>query len=78
MSVKRWRMRGFKEREKGNDAADVAKAEGRWIKTEVLLDEAEKAIEELGGLLDHVNKEWKKIDNHVIGHILRPPPSRRQ
>ena len=29
---------------------------------------------QLGGLLDQVNKEWKKIDNHVIGHILHSPP----
>jgi hypothetical protein len=76
ISAKRWRkqIEGFKEREKGNDAADVAKAEASRIKTEGLLDEAEKAMEELGGLLNQVNKEWKKIDNRVIGHILRSPP----
>ncbi|OBZ67803.1 hypothetical protein A0H81_12435, partial [Grifola frondosa] len=61
------------KREKDNDAADVAKAEASRIKTEGLLDEAEKAMEELGGLLDQV-KEWKKINNRVIGHILRSPP----
>lgn len=76
VSAKRWRkqIEGFKEREKGNDAADAAKAEASRIKTERLLDEAEKAMEELGRLLDRVNKEWKKIDNRVIGHILRSPP----
>jgi len=25
-------------------------------------------------LLDRVNKEWKKIDNRVIGHTLHSPP----
>ena len=76
ISAKRWRkqIEGFKEREKGNDAADVAKAEASRIKTEGLLDEAEKAMEGLERLLNQVNKEWKKIDNRVIGHILRSPP----
>lgn len=64
----------FKERENGNDAADVVKAEATRIKTERLLDKAGKAIEELGGFLDRVNKEWKKFDNRFIGHILRSPP----
>jgi len=31
-------------------------------------------MEELGRLLDQVNKEWKKIDNRVIGHIIHSPP----
>lgn len=76
ISAKRWRkqIEGFKEREKGNDAADATKAEASRIKTEGLLDEAEKAMEELGGLFNQVNNEWKKIDNRVIGHILRSPP----
>ena len=76
ISAKRWRkqIEGFKEMEKGNDAADVAKAGASRIKTEGLLDEAEKAMEELGGFLDQVNKEWKKVDKRVIGHILRSPP----
>jgi hypothetical protein len=61
--------------QEGNDAADVAEVEASRIKTEGLLDEAEKAMEKLEGLLDQVNnKEWKKIDNRVIGHILRSPP----
>lgn len=76
ISAKRWgkRIGGFKERENGNDVADVAKAEASRIKTEGLLDEAENATKELGGLLDQVDKEWKEIDNRVIGHILRSPP----
>ena len=31
-------------------------------------------MEELGGLLDQVNKEWKKIDSRVVDHILRSHP----
>ena len=75
-SAKRWRkqIEGFKEREKGSDVADVAKAEASRIKTEALLDEAEKAIVELGRLLNQVDKEWKKISSRVISHILRSPP----
>jgi len=76
ISAKRWRkqIEGFKEREKGNDAADIAKAEASRIKTEGLLDKAEKTMEELEGFLHQVKKEWKKFDNRVIGHILRSPP----
>ena len=76
VSAKHWKkqIEGFKEREKRNDAADAARAEASRIKTEGLLDEAEKTMEELEGLLNRVNKEWKKIDNRVIGHILRSPP----
>jgi len=45
ISAKRWRKQigGFKEREKGNDAADVAKAEASRIKTEGLLDKVAPA-----------------------------------
>lgn len=75
--AKLWRkqIEGFKEREKGNDAADVATAEARRIKTEGLLDEAEKAMEELGGLLAQVNKEWKKPNNRIIGTSSARQPS---
>ncbi|THH10642.1 hypothetical protein EW146_g8312 [Bondarzewia mesenterica] len=76
ISAKYWRkqIEGYKETEKGNDAADAAEAEASRIKTEGLLDEVEKAMEKLEGLLDQVNKKWKKIDNRVIGHVLRSPP----
>jgi len=38
-----------------------------------LLDKADKATEALAALLDRVNKDWKKLDNRVLGHILRSP-----
>ncbi|KAG9075984.1 hypothetical protein FRC06_009779, partial [Ceratobasidium sp. 370] len=63
-----------KEQEKGNDAADVAKAEEYRIETEKLLDKAGEATVELAGFLDQVNKEWRKIRNRVIGRVLRSPP----
>ena len=71
-----WRrqIEWYKERENGNDAADAAKAEENRIKTEGILDEAGKAIAEVERFGDWVNKEWKKINNRVIGHILRSPP----
>ncbi|KAG9080475.1 hypothetical protein FRC06_006532 [Ceratobasidium sp. 370] len=62
------------EEEKGADAADVANTEASRVKTEGWLDEAEKAMEALARFLERVNKEWKKIDNRVIGHVLRSPP----
>jgi len=30
-------------------------------------------MEALGALLDQVKKDWKKLDNRVIGHVLRSP-----
>ena len=46
---------------------------GGRIETRGLLEKAEKAMEALGGLLHQVNKNWKKLDNRVLGHILRSP-----
>lgn len=73
--TKLWRKqtKGFEEREKGTNAADVVKAKAARIKTQRLLDEAEKAMEALGAFLDQVNKDWNKLDNRVLGHILRSP-----
>ena len=31
-------------------------------------------MEALGALLDRVNKDWKKLDNRVLGHVLRSLP----
>ena len=30
-------------------------------------------MEALGALLDRVNKDWKKLDNRALGHVLRFP-----
>ncbi|KAJ7691634.1 hypothetical protein B0H17DRAFT_1179591 [Mycena rosella] len=75
ITAKRWRkqIEGFEEREKGTNAVHVEKARAARIETEGLLDKAEKAMEALGALLDQVNKDWKKLDNRVLGHILRSP-----
>jgi len=43
------------------------------IETQGLLDEAEKAMEALKVLLDQINKDWKKLGDHIVGHILRSP-----
>jgi hypothetical protein len=73
--VRRWReqIEELEVRENGIDAADVEMAKAARIETRMLLDKAEKAIEALGVLLDRVNKDWKKLDNRVLGHILRSP-----
>ena len=75
MSVKRRRKRvaEFEEREKGTDAVDVEMAKANRIETERLMGVTEKAMVELGKLLDQVNKHWKKLDDRVLGHILRSP-----
>jgi len=78
IAVDRWRkhIRGFVEREKGTDAVDVEKAKASRIETQGLLDKAENAMEALGALLDWVNKHWKKLDNRVLGPVLRSPAIR--
>ncbi|KAJ7602542.1 hypothetical protein B0H17DRAFT_1222761 [Mycena rosella] len=77
ITAKRWRkqIEGFEEREKGTNAVHVEKAKAARIETEGLLDKAGRRWRALGALLDQVNKDWKKLDNRVLGHILRPQPS---
>ena len=74
--VKRWRkqIEGFVEKEKGTNTVDVQKAKAVRIGTRGLLDKAENVMEALGALLDRVNKDWKKLDNRVFGHVLRSLP----
>jgi len=75
IAVKRWRQQieGFVEREKSTNTVDVEKAKAARIETRGLLDKAENAMEALGALLDRVKKDWKKLDDRVLGHILRSP-----
>ena len=76
IAAERWRrqIKGFEEREKGINAADVEKAKEARMETQGLLDKADNAMEALGILLNQVNKDWKKLGNRVLGHILRSPP----
>jgi len=73
--VKLWRkqIEGFEKREKGTNAVDAEKAEAARIEIQGLLDKTEKAVEALLTLLNQVNKDWNKLDNRVLGHILRSP-----
>lgn len=63
----------FEERDKSTNAVNVERAKATRIETQGLLDKAEKAMEALGMFLDQVNKDWKKLNNRVLGHILRSP-----
>ena len=75
ITVELWRQQieDLEEREKGTNTVDVEKAKTTRIETQGLLDKAEKAMEALGVLLKQVNKDWKKLYNRVLGHILRSP-----
>jgi hypothetical protein len=77
IAVKRWRkqIEGFveKEKEKGTNTVNIEKAKVARIETQRLLDKTEDAIEALTILLDHVNKDWKKLNNRILGHIVRSP-----
>ncbi|KAK0207441.1 hypothetical protein IW262DRAFT_1450873 [Armillaria fumosa] len=78
IAAKRWRkqIEGFEKREKGTNTVDAEKAKAARIETQRLLDKAEKAMEALGALLDQIDKDWKKLDNRVLGPILRSPAIR--
>ena len=75
IAIQHWRNRieWFMEREKGTNTVDVEKAKAARVETRGLLDKAESAMEALGVLLNRVNKDWKKLDNRVLGHVLCSP-----
>ena len=75
MEVQRLRtwIEGYTEKEKGTVPSEVEKAKARRMESQRSLDKAEKAIEVLGGLLDQVNKDWKKLNNRVLDHVLCAP-----
>jgi hypothetical protein len=63
----------FEKMERGTNTVDVEKATAARIETQGMLDKAERAIEALRVLLYRVNKDWKKLNNRVLGHILYSP-----
>ena len=73
--VELWRaqIEMFVEREKGTNTVDAEKAKEDRIETQRLLDKAENAMEALEALLSRVNKDWKKLNNRVLGNVLRSP-----
>ncbi|KAF8552333.1 hypothetical protein OG21DRAFT_1535374 [Imleria badia] len=75
IAIKRWRSQiaGFKRREQGTDAADVAKARADRGVTQGLVNNAEAAMDALGELLNQVNQDWNQPNNRVLGHVLRSP-----
>jgi hypothetical protein len=75
ISSKRWKkqVEWFEEREKGTDTADVEKARAHRIETWGLLEKAEKAMDALKEFLDQVNRDWKKLDNRILGSVIRSP-----
>jgi hypothetical protein len=77
IAIERWRSQiaGFERREQGTDAADVAKARADRAVTQVLVNNAEAAMDALGELLNQVNQDWNQPNklNHVLGHVLRSP-----
>ena len=75
IAAKCWRKQSevFVEREKGTNTVDVEKAKVGRIETQGLLDKAENTMEAPGALLDRVNKDRKKLDDCVLGHVLCSP-----
>jgi len=78
ISIKRWKkqIEGFQQREEGTDERDVARAAKERTKTQALVDAAEEALEALAALLSKVETHWKKLEDRVLGTILRCPPIR--
>ncbi|KAF8223583.1 hypothetical protein L208DRAFT_1381398 [Tricholoma matsutake] len=75
ITVEHWReqIEGFEQRERGTNTVDIEKAMAARIETQGMLDKAERAIEALRVLLHWVNKDWKKLNNRILGHILYSP-----
>jgi hypothetical protein len=75
ITVERWReqIEEFEKRERGTNTVDVEEATAARIETQGMLDKAERAIEALRVLLYQVNKDWKKLNNRVLGYILYSP-----
>ena len=48
-------------------------AQARQMESQRPLDEVEKVIGGFRVLLNRVNKDWKKPNNRVLGHVLRAP-----
>jgi len=70
-------IEGYKVEEEDPDVGAAEKAEAARSRAEIeaLVNKAKQAIEqELKPLLDRVEKDWKTIDNRVLGHVLRSPP----
>ncbi|CAE7205656.1 unnamed protein product [Rhizoctonia solani] len=67
------------EGEKGTDTVDaeeVEEAEKARVGAHRSLEKAEEAMGALTALLDQVNNDWRRLDNRVLGHILRSPAIR--
>ncbi|KAF9649940.1 hypothetical protein BDM02DRAFT_3128052 [Thelephora ganbajun] len=75
IAVEHWRRQivWFVERQKGTNTINAEEVEAARIETQRLLSKAENMVEALGVLLDQVNKDWKKPNNRVLGHVLRSP-----
>lgn len=75
IELKLWRreIENLEKREKGSNAVDVEKARADRIEVQGLVDDTEKTMEELEPLLKQVRWNWSRLDNRIIGHILRSP-----
>lgn len=78
ISISLWqdKIARFAARENGTDASDAAKAATQRIKTETLVQEAERAVTALGALLHDVETRWRRMDDRILGPIVRSPAVR--
>ncbi|KAH8806706.1 hypothetical protein DL96DRAFT_1717646 [Flagelloscypha sp. PMI_526] len=76
--IKVWKAQidGFVKREDGLDDLDVAKAKSSRAKTEKLVAKAERAMGALLTLLNNIQRDWRPIDQRVLGPVLYAPPIR--
>ena len=66
-------IKGLQERVAGEDADDM-EAKSVLKETQVLLDDANEAIKELGKFHEQVKKDWGQVSQRIIGHVLHSPP----
>ena len=59
--------------EEVTNAVNAEDVRAALINARRLLDEAERQLEAWEVLLNQVNKGWKKLNDRVLGHIIRSP-----
>jgi hypothetical protein len=67
------RIEKFEDRVTGDDEEEVKKAKGDLTETKRLLDEATKAIDNLGKFHKRTKNDWRKRSQRIIGHVVYAP-----
>ncbi|KAI2613251.1 hypothetical protein GGR54DRAFT_643047 [Hypoxylon sp. NC1633] len=78
MLVGRWKEMIDKsmQKEKGTDKDNVAMTKREQTRAQTMIDNAEETIEAFEAFLGEVKTHWKKLENRILGPIIRSPAIR--